>query len=67
LLYLLKQAHLSVQVGHFHLSFELLLVPVFLACYIGLLSLFKASPEDKIVLDTLRSKFMRGKKSKKRL
>src|SRR6266571_5281605 len=67
LLYLLKQAHLSVKVGHFHLSFELLLVPVFLACYIGLLSLFKASPEDKIVLDTLRRKFMRGKKRKKRL
>lgn len=66
LLYLLSLAHLSVQIYRLHLSFELALVPVFIAIYFGLLYLFKVSPEDKIVLDMLRRKFRRGKKNKKR-
>jgi O-antigen/teichoic acid export membrane protein len=64
LLYFLNQAHLSIQISHFHLSFELGLVPVFLAIYFGLLYLFKVGPEDKIVLDALSRKFRRGKKKK---
>jgi O-antigen/teichoic acid export membrane protein len=66
LLYLLNSAHLYVQIYSKHFSFELFLVPVFLASYIGLLALFKISPEDKIVLDMLRKKFRRGKKNRKR-
>ena len=66
LLYFLSQAHLSIQISRFHLSFELGLVPVFLAIYFGLLYLFKVSPEDKIVLDALSRKFRRGKKKKKK-
>jgi O-antigen/teichoic acid export membrane protein len=66
LLYLLSLAHLYVQISRFRLSFELSLVPVFLACYIGLLTLFRLSPEDEIVLDALRRKFKRGKKIRKR-
>lgn len=58
LLYLLSLAHLSLGVGDF---LELCLVPVFLASYMGLLILFKISPEDQIVLDMLRKKFQRSK------
>jgi len=65
LLYLLSLAHLSVQIYKFHMSFELILVPVFIAIYFGLLALFKVSPEDKIVLDSLRRKFRHRKKMKK--
>ena len=64
LLYLISLAHLSIQISHYHLSFELGLVPVFLAIYFGLLYLFKVSPEDKIVLDALAKKIRRGKKKK---
>jgi len=66
LLYLLGIAHFSFQISRFHISFQLFLVPVFLVSYIGLLRLFKVSPEDKVVLDALRRKFRRGKKNKKR-
>jgi O-antigen/teichoic acid export membrane protein len=66
LLYLLSVSHLklSVQLGHAILSVQLLLIPVFLLSYVGLLSLFKSSPEDKIVVDALRKKLLRGKRSK---
>src|SRR5205085_7379186 len=46
LLYLVHLAHLSVHIGHATLSIDLCLVPVFLACYFGLLAVFKVSPED---------------------
>jgi len=65
LLYLLSLAHLAIQIYKFHVSFELTLVPVFIAIYFGLLALFGVSPEDKIVLDALRRKFRRGKKKNK--
>jgi len=64
LLYLLGQAHLYLQISRFHVSFELLLIPVFIVSYVGLLVLFQTSPEDKIVLNMLRKKFRRGKGKK---
>lgn len=63
LLYLLSLAHLYLQISRLRVSFELLLVPVFLAIYAGLLVLFKFSPEDKVVLDMLRKKLKRGKRN----
>jgi O-antigen/teichoic acid export membrane protein len=65
LLYLLSLYHLSLQISRYHISFDLFLVPVFLAMYVGLLLLFKIGPEDKIVLDMLRKKLKGGKKNKK--
>ena len=62
LLYLLELLHLSIQIFGFYL--QLSLIPAFLAIYVGLLVLFKVSPEDQVVLDMLRRKFMRGKKNK---
>lgn len=64
LLHLISLANLSLRLFGKTISIELSLVPVFLACYIGLLILFKVSPEDKLVLDKLRSKVGRGKKKK---
>jgi O-antigen/teichoic acid export membrane protein len=61
LLYLTYQAHLSWQISHYHITLGLLLIPVFCACYIELLVLFRMSPEDTIVLNMLRKKIKRGK------
>ena len=63
LLLLLYASHVETAflVRHAVLSVQLLLIPVFLACYVGLVIAFKASPEDEIVLSALRKKFMRGK------
>ncbi len=60
-LYMLGHTRTSFTVGHAILSLQLLLIPVFLAMYIGLLILFKGSPEDEIVMKALRKKLMRGK------
>jgi len=65
LLYLLSFFHLSLQISRFHISYDLFLVPVFVAMYVGLLLLFKIGPEDKIVLDRLGKKLNLGKKNKK--
>lgn len=65
LIYLLSLTHLSIQIFHLHLSLLLLLVPVFLVSYVGLLALFGVSPEDKIVLDRVRGKFGHSKKKSK--
>jgi hypothetical protein len=54
----------SFTLGHAIISLQLALVPVFLACYILLLVLFKGSPEDEIVMKSLRKKFLGGKKNK---
>jgi O-antigen/teichoic acid export membrane protein len=62
LLYPMNFISLPFQVFHKNIPIQLALIPVFLACYIGLLILFKVSPEDKIVLDRLRKKLVRGKK-----
>src|SRR5712692_327452 len=64
LFYLLYRSHLklSILLGHAILSAQLLLIPVFLALYIGLIVLFKGSIEDEIVMKALRKKFSRGKK-----
>jgi hypothetical protein len=64
LLQLLSSANQSIHLFSKNIPLQLSLVPIFLACYIGLLALFKVSPEDKIVLDKLRSKFGHGKKKK---
>lgn len=61
LLALLSLSDLSVHFFDIRLSIQLSLIPVFLASYIGLLALFKISPEDKIVLDRLGRKFRRKK------
>ena len=65
--YLLSSTHIkvSIQLGHSILSVQLLLIPVFLALYIGLVVLFKASPEDEIVMKRIRHK-LRINKGKKR-
>jgi O-antigen/teichoic acid export membrane protein len=55
LLYLLYSRHIP-------LILCLGLVPVFLAMYFGLIVLFKVGPEDQIVVDKLRGKFLRGNK-----
>lgn len=60
LLFLLSHIKSSFMIGHALISFQLLLIPVFLAGYAGLLVLFKASPEDEIVLKALRKKLRRG-------
>lgn len=64
LLYLVHLAHLGIHIGHATLALDLALIPVFIALYFGILMLMKVSPEDKVVLDTLRKKFGRGKKKK---
>ncbi len=65
LLYLLGFYHLSLQISRYHISFDLFLVPVYVAMYVGLLLLFKIGPEDRIVLDMVGKKLRRGKKKKK--
>ena len=62
LIYLFSYAHFSVHVGKGSLSLQIVLAPVFLAMYVGLIRLFKFSAEDKIVIDALRKKIKRGKK-----
>lgn len=65
-LYFLSQMKWHVVLGHAIISAQLALIPVFLASYIGLLILFKGSPEDEIVMKALRKKFSRGAKNKTR-
>jgi peptidoglycan biosynthesis protein MviN/MurJ (putative lipid II flippase) len=64
MLYLLYISHVqtSFHLQHAILYVQLLLIPVLLASYIGLIILFKGSPEDEIVLKALRKKFLRGGK-----
>ncbi len=62
-IYLLSRTGWSIRILHTHLlPIQLFLIPVFLASYIGLLIVFKISPEDKIVLDKVSKKFKRGAK-----
>jgi O-antigen/teichoic acid export membrane protein len=61
-LFLLRNFKLSRVLGHAILPAQLLLIPIFLAIYVELLILFKGSPEDEIVINSLRKKFLRGKK-----
>ena len=62
----LSPTKLYVVLGHAILSVQLLLIPIFLVSYIGLLILFKGSPEDEIVMKSLHKKFkfLRGKNGK---
>lgn len=53
--------HTSLRIGHAILSVQLLLIPVFLVVYIFVMSRFKASPDDEIILKALRKKFLGGK------
>ncbi|GCF06882.1 hypothetical protein KDI_04460 [Dictyobacter arantiisoli] len=43
---------------HCNLLIHLLLIPVFMFSYVGCLFLFKSSPDDAIVLDAFRQKFL---------
>jgi len=69
-LYLLNHSSfkLHILLGHAILSAQLLLIPIFLAGYVGLLVLFKGGPEDEIVLKSLRHKFkfLRGNKQRRK-
>src|SRR3989440_486530 len=69
LLYLLKVSHIhtTAHIGHSILSIQLLLIPVFPASYIVLIRQFKGSPEDEIVKQALRKKFLGGNKHKKKV
>lgn len=60
--YLLSISHhkLFIVVGHAIVSVQLLLIPVFLILYILILTRFKSSPEDEIVLKAMRKRFLRG-------
>ena len=62
LIYLLSLTNLSLHISKYKISLELALIPVFIALYVGLLSILKVSPEDQVVLDALRKKLKRGKK-----
>ena len=53
LLYFMRNTHPFLQFA---------IAPVFLISYIALLAVFKTSPEDKVVIDALRKKFIKGKK-----
>jgi len=61
LIYLLSFSNLSLHFARVNLSLELLLIPVFIALYGGLLAVFKLGPEDQMVVDTLRRKLKRDK------
>lgn len=65
LLYLLALSGFYIKIGHFHISIELALIPVFCVIYIYVLSLFKFSPEDRIIIDKLNKKFKLGKLRKR--
>ncbi len=61
--YLLSISHhkLFFVVGHAIVSVQLFLIPVFLILYVLILTRFKSSPEDEIVLKAMRKKFLRGR------
>lgn len=65
-LYLLSDLHLSIHIGHSDISIELLLIPVFLVVYGWLLSLFKLSDDDRVVVDRFRKKFISNKAKKQK-
>jgi O-antigen/teichoic acid export membrane protein len=62
LIYWLSLTNLSLHISRINISIELALIPVFIVLYLGLLAIFRISPEDQIVLDALRRKLRRGKK-----
>src|ERR1700737_3834491 len=66
ILYLLHISHVQTAfyLQHAIVSIQLLLIPLMLAIYTGLIILFKGGPEDEIVLKALRKKFLRGGKNK---
>ena len=47
---------------HVELLYQLGLIPIFLASYVGVLILFKIGPEDQIVVSTLSKKLLQGRK-----
>ncbi len=62
LIYLVRLMHVTFYLWHIALPIELALIPVFVAMYVGLLSAFGLSSEDRIMLDTLRKKLRIRKK-----
>ncbi|HLI87297.1 MAG TPA: oligosaccharide flippase family protein [Ktedonobacteraceae bacterium] len=62
LINLIHSTHLYIMVFTKKLPIDLVLVPVFLVLYAGLIVLLRFSAEDKIVLSTLGKKLGRGKK-----
>lgn len=61
-IYLFSLTNLTLRISRLNLSLELALIPVFIVLYVGLLAIFKVSPEDQIVLDALRKRLKRRKK-----
>jgi O-antigen/teichoic acid export membrane protein len=61
-IYLVSRTNLTLHLSRANVSIELALIPVFIVLYVGLIALFRISPEDQIVLDALRRKLKRGKK-----
>ncbi|HLI89296.1 MAG TPA: oligosaccharide flippase family protein [Ktedonobacteraceae bacterium] len=66
ILYALHEVHFTIRILHKVVPFQLGLIPVFLACYIGLLFLFGTAPEDAVVLNAMRKKIAKLGKRKKR-
>ncbi len=61
MLYLISLTKWALYIGHIHISIEIILIPVFLTLYIWILRLFGASPEDVLVLRTLKQKLKLSK------
>jgi len=62
LIYILDMAKVSIIIAYIHIPVEFSLIPVFLAGYVGILMLFGATPEDRIVLDKLQKKLKHFKR-----
>jgi O-antigen/teichoic acid export membrane protein len=62
LIYWLSLTKVTLHLVRINFSIELVLIPVFITLYVGLLVLFRIGSEDRILLDTLRNKLKLGKK-----
>jgi O-antigen/teichoic acid export membrane protein len=61
MLYLISLTNWGLYIGRVHIPIEIILIPVFLTLYIWILRLFGASPEDVLILRTLKQKLKLGK------
>jgi len=61
MLYLISLTNWGLYIGRIHIPIEISFIPVFLTLYIWILRLFGASPEDVLVLRTLKQKLKLGK------
>lgn len=65
-LYLSSYFHFAVHIGHSDVSAQLVLIPLFVALYAWVLSLFGLEPDDQIVVDKFRKRFAPVKNKNKR-